>query len=375
MLFDFFWVTLLAQDLWRASPRPPSLQQQSAPSPHRWTEDDWPGFRATILLAQDILKRDGDLELDQISYKEDTIEARVDNYLEHDMIFLPINIKNFHWYLAVVDARKREIHVLDSMGKMDRTDLNLTHKELNRDKWKDLEVATWPIIEKFEQPIQKDGHLMINFMEYWTGSRLYDTITQDDINNFRFKLPAILWASRLNTRKLYQEPEERNEEKGSPSDVEITDAPDRVSKPSNTSQLVESDTSPCILSHVLSSTKKCITSYGISRTKRIELLDALCGYIMLIDDANSLEKEWIQITKPYPISLSLKKLQDILNVDKPMDSDCFNMAIRMLACNEALLMIEDKMHYMDLKFWSIIDVKRDPRHRAKLDVEGLAKLF
>ncbi|KAL6845513.1 hypothetical protein ACP4OV_025008 [Aristida adscensionis] len=190
-----------------------------------------------------------------------------------DPIFLPINIKNFHWYVVVVDARKREIHVLDSIGKMDRADLNLTvkglhrhiklaaqHKELNRDKWKDLEVATWPIIEKFEQPIQKDGTScglwMINFMEYWTGSRLSDTITQDDIKNFRFKLPAILWASRLNKRKLYQEPEQRNEEKGSPSDVEITDAPDRVSKPSNTSQLMESDTSPCILSRVLSPTKK-----------------------------------------------------------------------------------------------------------------------
>ncbi|KAL6851604.1 hypothetical protein ACP4OV_020168 [Aristida adscensionis] len=36
-----------------------------------------------------------------------------------------------------------------------------------------------------------------------------------------------------------------------------------------------------------------------------------------------------------------------------MDSDCFNMAIQMLACNEALLMIEDKMHYTDLKFWVI----------------------
>jgi len=67
-------------------------------------------------------------------------------------------------------------------------------------------------------------------------------------------------------------------------------------------------------------------------------------------NAEILQKEWIRSTKPYPISLSLKKLKDILNVNKPMDPDCFNMAVRMLACNGALLWLEDKYHYMDLQF-------------------------
>ena len=58
----------------------------------------------------------------------------------------------------------------------------------------------------------------------------------------------------------------------------------------------------------------------------------------------------IRSNKLYPISLSLKKLKDILDVNKPMDPDCFNMAVRMLACNEALLWCEDKYHYMDLQF-------------------------
>ncbi|KAL6662321.1 hypothetical protein ACP70R_000180 [Stipagrostis hirtigluma subsp. patula] len=312
-----------------------------------------------------ILKRDGAYE---ISYKADTIASRVNNYLDHDMIFLPINIEETHWYLAVINSRKREIQVLDSIGKMDRTDLKTTliglqrhinlvaqHKELNRHNWKDLEVATWPVVEMFEQPMQIDGAScgvwMINFMEYWTGSRLSDTITQDEVKNFRFKLPAILWASRLNTRKGYEQQEQTTEEKDSPSDVEILDAPDGVSNPSTTSQHVQSDTSLCIISHGISPTKICVPSRGVSPAKRLELLDALCGYIMLIDHPDYLEKEWIRITKPYPISLSLKKLQDILNVNKPMDSDCFNMAIRMFACDEALFMLDNKMHYMDLKFW------------------------
>ncbi|KAG0523401.1 hypothetical protein BDA96_07G120300 [Sorghum bicolor] len=32
-------------------------------------------------------------------------------------VFLPINIKDFHWYLAVVDGINEEIHMLDSLGK------------------------------------------------------------------------------------------------------------------------------------------------------------------------------------------------------------------------------------------------------------------
>lgn len=183
------------------------------------------------------------------------------------------------------------------------------------------------------------GLWMMTFMEYWTGSSLSDIVTQDDITNFRFKLPAILWDSRLNTKKGYQQPEQRNEVIDSPSDVEIIDAPDELPKPPNASQQMELDASPNVLSS------------RVRSTNMNELLYVLSNYIMSMDsNAEILQKEWIRSTKPYPISLSLKKLKDILNVNKPMDPDCFNMAVRMLACNEALLWLEDKYHYMDLQF-------------------------
>ena len=41
-----------------------------------------------------ILKRDGTIKLDQLNYNEDTIETRVDNYLDHDMVNL-----NHHEFL------------------------------------------------------------------------------------------------------------------------------------------------------------------------------------------------------------------------------------------------------------------------------------
>jgi len=49
-------------------------------------------------------------------------------YLKHDMIFLPINQNGNHWYLAVVNTKKQEIQVLDSLGKQlrEREELKYT---------------------------------------------------------------------------------------------------------------------------------------------------------------------------------------------------------------------------------------------------------
>ena len=134
-------------------------------------------------------------------------------------------------------------------------------------------------------------------MEYWTGSSLSDIVTQvihkifcidkckvpvkqlykltlllqNDITNFRFKLPAILWDSRLNTKKGYQQPEQTSEVIDRPSDVEIIDAPDELSKPPNASQQLQSDASPNVLSNTVRS------------TNIQELLYVLSNYIMSMD--------------------------------------------------------------------------------------------
>ncbi|RLN08687.1 hypothetical protein C2845_PM11G14320 [Panicum miliaceum] len=142
-------------------------------------------------------------------------------------VFIPINIEKFHCYLAVVNAKKCEIHVLASMGLqiMDRKDLNTT----------------------------------------------------DDMTNFRFKLPAILWDSRLNTKKGCQQPEETNEVTESPSDVEIIDAPNKVPKAPNASYQAELDAFPYAL------------STRVRSTNTQELLYVLSNYIMLMDNAEYLQ--------------------------------------------------------------------------------------
>ncbi|AQK45046.1 hypothetical protein ZEAMMB73_Zm00001d025927 [Zea mays] len=182
-------------------------------------------------------------------------------------VFLPMNIEDFHWYLAVLNAKKSEVHVLDSMGQQitDRRDLYTTlkglerqiklaakHKELYQGKWSNLDVASWPVIEKITTQMQTDGVScglwMINYMEYWTGSSLSDNVTQDDITMFRFKLPAILWDSRLNTKKGHQNLDHNVDEDGeSSSDVQIIDTPCELSKSSNTSHQIEPYISPYVL--------------------------------------------------------------------------------------------------------------------------------
>lgn len=53
---------------------------------------------------------------------------------------------------------------------------------------------------------------------------------------------------------------------------------------------------------------------------------------------------------PYPISLKLRQIKNILNNDEYMDIDCFNMVVRILARHEVQLLRDIPSHYMDLNF-------------------------
>ena len=62
-------------------------------------------------------------------------------------------------------------------------------------------------------------------------------------------------------------------------------------------------------------------------------------------------KEWVRSIIPYPISLNLRTIRDILDEKIPMDPNCFNMAVRTVACDDAWFLIDDiKYRFMDLKF-------------------------
>ncbi|AQL03112.1 hypothetical protein ZEAMMB73_Zm00001d045758 [Zea mays] len=81
-------------------------------------------------------------------------ERRVLLYLDHYMVFIPINIRETHWYLTVIHARNMEIQVLDSLGtsqyRKDPTnsikglqrqiDMISQRKELKDHMWPDLQL-------------------------------------------------------------------------------------------------------------------------------------------------------------------------------------------------------------------------------------------
>ncbi|CAN6342801.1 unnamed protein product, partial [Urochloa humidicola] len=136
-------------------------------------------------------------------------------YLKHDMIFLPINKNCNHWYLAVINTKKQEIHVLDSLGKQhqERDELKYTLKQIQQClglassevqsiNWPDYEVATWNVTQESRIPKQTDmsscGLFMIKYMEYWTGEKLSKEFTQADIDLFRLKLACELMSTPLN---------------------------------------------------------------------------------------------------------------------------------------------------------------------------------
>ncbi|PWZ31935.1 putative ubiquitin-like-specific protease 1B [Zea mays] len=345
------------------------------------------------------LKRDGDVEIkteELYPIKDMTqicsAERRVLLYLDHDMVFIPINIRETHWYLAIIHARNMEIQVLDSLGSsQDRKDLTDSikglqrqidmisqRKELKDHRWPDLQVASWPLREiDMGYAKQTDssscGLFLLNYIEYWTGDELSDSFTQDDMSHFRKKMAAILLSSDLNKRRgclLYKN--EKEVDSGSPSDVEILENPTDSNKRKlihvlDDSEVVYEDEEGSITqadlqrwfvddwdkrAHVKVSTDGCTNDFlmvGLSTkdmsVTKADSVDVLCDYIMAIEDDTTLE--------------------------------CFDMAVRLLANKESRRpkeeIINNRKHYMDMRFWRMVGFGKLPKYHQDPITEELAK--
>jgi len=122
-------------------------------------------------LVSVFLKRDGDEEQTMENHypnyekrEKTSLDERVLTYLKREMVSIPININQVHWYLAVVNAKKHQIQVLDSLGTMlgrkelERTiiglerEINFVSRRFNLEeveyrKWPDVKVTTWRVKE------------------------------------------------------------------------------------------------------------------------------------------------------------------------------------------------------------------------------------
>ncbi|TVU29842.1 hypothetical protein EJB05_21430 [Eragrostis curvula] len=185
------------------------------------------------------------------------------------------------------------------------------------------------------------GLFLLNFMEYWTGDVLSDDFNQTDMVNFRLKLAAILLGSELNERKGIDPALEDNEEddKGDLDGVEIIEIPPAVFHSSNQTRM-RTD-------FVYSRYSLSIVDVPMSG---VELMHQLWWYICGIDAADTLKREWVKSKHPYPISLTLRKIKDLLMPPGNMHPDLFNLGVRVFACDETQVSVEPLVHYMDLEF-------------------------
>ncbi|KQK15384.1 hypothetical protein BRADI_1g22390v3 [Brachypodium distachyon] len=331
---------------------------------HEQNKNDHKVYFENTFLAG-LLKRDGKIGIHEATF----MTKIVGNYLKHDMIHLPINIEHSHWNLACVNVEKSEIQVLDSLcwehNRIDLTntlqglqyhlDILKTQENMNNHNWKDLDVTKRMIKEQLHNPIQKDssscGLFMLKFMEYWTGHTLTHSITQENIIDFRYKLATILLCWKTNTAQ------------GDPNDVVLLESLDDKNQPKPINSLSIEKRYQSLI---------CVVSY----MSVDELEGGLYNYIKSISPAEILEKVWVQSSDPYPISLTLKRLQGMLNEELPMECDCFSLVIRKIMFDDIQTVKKRKglisKHYLDMRFWMITDFGRHPTYRKKLDVEQLA---
>uniref|UniRef100_A0A804R8A2 Ubiquitin-like protease family profile domain-containing protein n=1 Tax=Zea mays TaxID=4577 RepID=A0A804R8A2_MAIZE len=339
-------------------------------------------------------------------------------------VFILINIRETHWYLAVIHARNMEIQVLDSLGSsQDRKDLTDSikglqrqidmisqRKELKDHRWPDLQVASWPLREiDMGYAKQTDssscGLFLLNYIEYWTGDELSDSFTQDDMSHFRKKMAAILLSSDLNKRRgclLYKN--EKEVDSGSPSDVEILENPTDSNKRKllhvlDDSEVVYEDEEGPITQADLQrwfvddwdkrapvkvSTDGCTNDFlmvGLSTkdmpVTKADSINVLCDYIMAIEDDTTLERTWVRSFNPFKIEISVKDLQNILTTNQDMILRCFDMAVRLLANKESRRpkeeIINNRKHYMDMRFWRMVGFGKLPKYHQDPTTEELAK--
>uniref|UniRef100_M8C5L3 Ubiquitin-like protease family profile domain-containing protein n=1 Tax=Aegilops tauschii TaxID=37682 RepID=M8C5L3_AEGTA len=132
---------------------------------------------------------------------------RIIAYLDHDMIFLPLN-SGLHWYLAALDAAEREVQILNSAPGVGPTD-ELDHaleaitawfqkaeeriKQLpNPTNWPDFNVASWNKTTIKGLPTQKDGY----------------TRSSKDIDMYRRQLAHDILNSDRNSLRKKQQPDQ-----------------------------------------------------------------------------------------------------------------------------------------------------------------------
>ncbi|XP_044414949.1 uncharacterized protein [Triticum aestivum] len=166
-----------------------------------------------------MLERDGKVEnCHEAALAGSHGTTKGDNYLRHDLVLLPTNMANTHWFLVVVNPRRREIQILDSLfGYLERTQVvhvirgveahlraSLRINGPQSHAWQDINVTQWTV-KHVRVPRQDDNSscalYMLKNIEFFMGEDLRLHYDQAYIDNYRRELPVVLLNSTYNKLK------------------------------------------------------------------------------------------------------------------------------------------------------------------------------
>ncbi|KAJ4797185.1 Epstein-Barr virus EBNA-1-like protein [Rhynchospora pubera] len=140
-------------------------------------------------------------------------------FLEHDLVFFPINVENSHWLIGILNFKKSTFQILDSLLKRNRA----YYEDLTRNlrtgiqrcitlaiqsndnlsaKHRSLNITTWPVNVISQAPQQNDscscGVYALAYIEYWKGSIEMTNFPKVDIEQFQKQILVRMIFSDVN---------------------------------------------------------------------------------------------------------------------------------------------------------------------------------
>ncbi|CAL4992190.1 unnamed protein product [Urochloa decumbens] len=137
--------------------------------------------------------------------------------VQAEMVFIPMNTTENHWWLCVLGPARKQVQVLNSFNWS--TDYQEETKELRcgihsilqaimsstekfKSRWSNYDILNWDIVVKKNIPRQSDvcscGIFTIKYMQYWNGSELTSPFSQKDMETIRKEMPAEVIMSPFN---------------------------------------------------------------------------------------------------------------------------------------------------------------------------------
>ena len=138
------------------------------------------------------------LERDQYTYSNVRRWSKTFDVFSKDKIFIPVNIHNTHWTMAVVFIAKKEMHYYDSMSGSGRKYLSALQQWL-KDEAKDkkgivdLDTSDWKLLDREpEVPQQANGYdcgvFSIMCADYLSDDLPINSYSQGEMPSYRVKI-------------------------------------------------------------------------------------------------------------------------------------------------------------------------------------------